>query len=259
MNKQKSQLGSAHVVITIILVIALLSTLGFIYWQNFIQEKTVINKTTNTPTTNSTNSSSSTEMLSIGKNLNEQFVLSYPKTWTVKNNNPDSTTSFGDSTIENIRIYSPSKNVYVEYISQFDGSSGYACTNDVENQNYASFTPTRLVDYPELSYYEATINYRDHGYFYTAYLSEDSALTQAPNANFCDLYVWNITKRKSIPNDGDQLPKVAWRAKIGSTVYMNGSDETKSYAPNISELNSFLDSDDFKAAKAILLSAEKTE
>lgn len=35
----KKQSGSAHLVITIILAVALIGTLGFVYWQNFMQPK----------------------------------------------------------------------------------------------------------------------------------------------------------------------------------------------------------------------------
>ena len=40
MNKNKSQLGSVHLVVVIVLVIALISALGYIFWQNFMQPKT---------------------------------------------------------------------------------------------------------------------------------------------------------------------------------------------------------------------------
>jgi len=40
-NKALSQKGSAHVVIIVILVVALLGTLGFVFWQNFIDKKPV--------------------------------------------------------------------------------------------------------------------------------------------------------------------------------------------------------------------------
>jgi len=39
-NKTLSQKGSTHIVIIVILVIALLGTLGFVFWQNFINKST---------------------------------------------------------------------------------------------------------------------------------------------------------------------------------------------------------------------------
>ena len=43
MNKKQS--GSAHLVIIVILSLALLGTLGFVYYQNFIQNKDTVSKT----------------------------------------------------------------------------------------------------------------------------------------------------------------------------------------------------------------------
>lgn len=42
-SKTSSQKGSAHIVIIVILVIALLGALGFVFWQNFIDKPTVKN------------------------------------------------------------------------------------------------------------------------------------------------------------------------------------------------------------------------
>lgn len=39
MKKIDSQAGSAHIVIIVVLVVALVATLGFVFWQNFIQKK----------------------------------------------------------------------------------------------------------------------------------------------------------------------------------------------------------------------------
>lgn len=50
----RSQSGSAHLVIIIILSLALLGTLGFVYYQNFIQNKDTVSKTDNNKITNKT-------------------------------------------------------------------------------------------------------------------------------------------------------------------------------------------------------------
>jgi len=40
MKNKNNQTGSAHLIIIITLVIALLGSLGFVFWQNFVQDKT---------------------------------------------------------------------------------------------------------------------------------------------------------------------------------------------------------------------------
>ena len=59
MNKHKNQSGSAHAIIIIILIAAIIGLLGFVFWQNFIQKKDTVapaksaatTTTTTTPTT----------------------------------------------------------------------------------------------------------------------------------------------------------------------------------------------------------------
>lgn len=41
MNKNQSQSGSVHLIITVVLVAALLGTVGFIFWQNFANKKNI--------------------------------------------------------------------------------------------------------------------------------------------------------------------------------------------------------------------------
>lgn len=48
-KKSQNQTGSAHVVIIVILVLAIMGLLGFVFWQNFIQKKATT--TTSTTTT----------------------------------------------------------------------------------------------------------------------------------------------------------------------------------------------------------------
>ncbi len=52
MNKKQSQKGSSHLILIIVLMVALLGALGYIFWQNFMQSKT------NTSVTTSNNTSS---------------------------------------------------------------------------------------------------------------------------------------------------------------------------------------------------------
>ncbi len=54
MKKINSQSGNAHIVIIVILVIALVSTLGFVFWQNFMQDKDDSAKTSKQTSQNAT-------------------------------------------------------------------------------------------------------------------------------------------------------------------------------------------------------------
>lgn len=54
MKTKRYQPGNAHLLIMIISVLALISALGFIVWQNFMQSKTAIKKNTNNSTQKTT-------------------------------------------------------------------------------------------------------------------------------------------------------------------------------------------------------------
>lgn len=69
--KQK-QSGSVHLIITIILVLALLGALGFIFWQNFINKK----DSTSTTATASSQAATNTAPASAATPTNDNLVVS---------------------------------------------------------------------------------------------------------------------------------------------------------------------------------------
>lgn len=80
MNKHKSQSGSSHLIIIIILVVALLGTLGFVFWQNYYQTKTTTQtKISNAKVVETNNSSSSSLPIDDGAAATfvKDFYISY--------------------------------------------------------------------------------------------------------------------------------------------------------------------------------------
>lgn len=86
MDKHKSQSGFAHLMIlVIILVLALIGALGFVYWQNFIQEK---DDSSITPTSSDTSNDTSngTEVAVEYKTYTtgiHNVSFQYPSNWTL--------------------------------------------------------------------------------------------------------------------------------------------------------------------------------
>jgi len=80
-NYSRKQSGSAHVIIIVILVLALLGTLGFIFWQNFVASKDVaVKQSTTTITPDATSEASTIQNVY----TNDTFSFSYPKSgWSV--------------------------------------------------------------------------------------------------------------------------------------------------------------------------------
>jgi hypothetical protein len=80
-----NQSGSAHVIIIVVLSVALVAALGFVFWQNFLQQK-------DTGDTSETQSSSMTksekkaeqEYKTFSSELLNNVSFQYPAEWTVK-------------------------------------------------------------------------------------------------------------------------------------------------------------------------------
>jgi hypothetical protein len=156
--RQKKQSGSAHLTIIIILVIALVGLLGFVYWQNFMQPKT-IEAENNTATNTSNLMADGTVLLS--KSITEtvtgaNLTLSYPNDWILtssKSLNPDQ-----ESLNERIYITSPDTNVKV---SLWSGISGVGGTCDPESAGtFSSVKTYPLPVYPGLTLYETMTSNR---------------------------------------------------------------------------------------------------
>lgn len=103
MNKRNNQLGSAHAVVIIILIVVILGLLSFVFWQNFIQKKdttptksvtttTQAKSVTTTPATTSTTTKSTVTSLPIGIYGVEVPYDSTSDTYTLA---PDTTGSTG--------------------------------------------------------------------------------------------------------------------------------------------------------------------
>ena len=73
--KKSYQLGSAHVVIIIALVVMLMGTLGWIFWQNFIQKKDGRVSTADTTKTDTKQAANKTKQEEVTKDSNEGYVV----------------------------------------------------------------------------------------------------------------------------------------------------------------------------------------
>jgi cytoskeletal protein RodZ len=80
-NKNHSQKGSAHVVIIVILVIALLGALGFVFWKNFIYKEVETDK--NSQQTTDNQSKDQYAGWKTFSSPNDLYSMKYPADWIV--------------------------------------------------------------------------------------------------------------------------------------------------------------------------------
>jgi len=87
-NKQKPQSGFAHLAAIVIIIVALLGTLGFVYWMNFIQPKVSEVKKNNSsviiPVTKKPVAVDPMADWKTYTNAQYGFSFKYPADWTVK-------------------------------------------------------------------------------------------------------------------------------------------------------------------------------
>ena len=146
-NKQKSQSGFAHLVLVIILIVALLGTLGFVYWQNYMQPK-VSDTSQKTPVVKKDNS----EVIPIAKtpavvdpmadwktytNAKYGFSFKYPADWTVQESPTANGNSFPSPVPNTLLVKSPSGDDMRIWVN-LEGGWGY----ELENFDTVNYTET---------------------------------------------------------------------------------------------------------------------
>jgi hypothetical protein len=90
-SKITSQKGSAHIIVTIILVVMLLGVLGFVFWQNFV------NKSTNTqpaPSTETEENISKEVTYKTYQTDTHPISFQYPEAWSIENEKSDDQSGF---------------------------------------------------------------------------------------------------------------------------------------------------------------------
>lgn len=81
-GKQKSQSGSAHLIIIIVLALALIGTLGFVVWQNFIN-KNEASQQKSEKSGGTTTTKDTSFLVSVTNNNSKTVSFSYPSDWNV--------------------------------------------------------------------------------------------------------------------------------------------------------------------------------
>lgn len=266
MNKHRYKVpyGDSHVLIVFIIIIFLVGVLGFEFWSIYTISKSTIVAYDKSSTGAIINSSETagTRSVSINPSLKQPITFTYPSDWIIKRTTDDNvydieTTEGGDY----IKIFSPSKQVYVE-VSYTITSSGYDSEcGEGKTQKYVSLTPTVLTGYSEKSFFEAIVNSDNKGYFFSSYigdaLSEGSKYT-VMSRGYCVSNAINLIKRLSSGSDNKDV-YVTWGARIVVDGYPPSYGYNMKLVEGVSEINEALVSDEYKTAKSVLLSAKIAE
>lgn len=238
MKKTKNQKGSAHLILTLFLGIALLGTIGYIFWQNLSKSDT----------SEKDSDKVSMKTLSFNPSAKSPITFSYPETWTVERVTTDGiddiqTTNGSD----NIKIYSPSKNTYVELNNSVTNKAfGYECGPFMS----LSLESEQLPNYSGFSFYNKIDNEND-SVRYESYLHKtlsEEEFEQSKSTGFCTAYSDNVIERVAAEGDANAIHSV-WTARIKT------SEDRSNLYSDLTEIDSIFESEEYKTAKAILLSA----
>lgn len=237
--------GSASIIIIAILFLALMATLGVVFYQNFIQ-KSQPTKTSNTTTTTNNDQSLKTARFAFNNGI---YAIDYPATgWKVatQSANADSYAMLlsGDETVK----------VTLQTASF---QSKTACdTNDglqIDNYNVSSSpVVTKLASNP-LYLVEAITDAPGGGYQYSIGLMPDGGETHASvGASHCT--VANVGMTDLLVMNGSTITKPAITTSI---TFPKLPSAPHAAAPDMDTLKTLMKSDTYKAAVKILESARK--
>ena len=239
MNKHKQrQLGFAHLVIIIILAVALLGTLGFVFWQNFMQPKSNVSnsKSDDSRTKTDTNSVISSEVvlteITSDQTNNSGLSIKYPKNWVVEHK--------VDSDIDTNKVSSPDGSVSVQLTVYGHGGFGGWC--EPSDFELVKIENKLLSNYAGYSLFLYVSNYKvDDTYAYNISVQKDTAENKAAKIGDSSCIIGGM------PFSINEKDQYATLKIILNNVTVSDSSLTGSF-------NQAIATDDYKTAEKIALS-----
>lgn|GEM_PF-1148188 len=125
-NKQKNQQGSAHVIVIAILVLALLGTLGFIFWQNFMKPSSDLKIEDINNSSEIVDESNELTQIAEDQTFGTNLAIKYPRDWIVTH---ASSTKNGMG-LDNSILTSSDGGVKINFSVGVGGVGGFCAPNE---------------------------------------------------------------------------------------------------------------------------------
>lgn len=251
MQNNHSQSGSAHVIVIILLILALLGALGFVFYQNFI-----VKQASDTQTTNDQSSEDKPEIVTSRLAFNNDiYALDHPKNWAVNIKKPTSAEDL--DTTRTLTIAGPEKTVEVKVVIAEGGLGGACDTNDglkLRYYNVRQKAVTKLTKEP-LYLVEAMTDYLGGGYKYIIGLSPEGGETHASlGDSHCTVQYVGVASKVII----DPVTDTITQPTIIATIHFPKLPEaTQQKVKSIDEITAIFATDEYQTAVTILESARK--
>jgi hypothetical protein len=242
--KRNNETGSLHAVIIAVLFVALMATLGVVFYQNFVAKKAdVTPKETKTTVKTSTDE---TARVAFNSNI---YALDHPSNWKATQTSQNGST---------LLVENPQKTVRVKFVVS-EGGIGGTCdqnaTAKITSYTIKNNVNTRLTG-ESLSLVEALYDHDVGGYDYHIGLTEDGGATHASVGEaFCNVAFVGVASTPKFAEDGKTLQRPLIVAEVSFPKL--GTMKEKPAAKDMQTIKDLMATSDYKAAVKILESARK--
>lgn len=248
MKKINKQLGSAHIIIIVLLVVALSAALGVVFYQNFIAKQPVSDQPKQVVIETPTNFIARVAFNST------IYDFDYPKEWKMTSKQAGSTQVNGSTTY----IQNTAGTIRTEFTIS-DESVADAC-DQTSTLKISSYTITNAVNTKltgqSLSLVEALFDHTSGGYDYSIGLTQDGGATHAAVGDaFCNVADVGTASSVRYAANGTILMQPFIIAKI-EFPKLPGSAKTPA-STDMQTIKSLMNTSDYRSAVAILESARK--
>lgn len=243
--KKNNQTGSAHVVIIVLLVVALLGALGFVFYQNFIAKPAQVTIETPKPVTDE--DPLVTTQLAFNSDI---YEIDHPKSWNVVIDKQEGALN-NKATITN-----PGEDMKVTF-SVSEGGVGGACDqSDPRKVRYYNVhkDPVTKLGKTQAFVVEAMTDAKGGGYNYAVGLTEDGGDTHAAVGDiYCTVAYVGLASRIIVDSHANKIVQPTVFAKVTFPKITDKDDKLKEMQP----LKDALQTDDYMKVVKILESARK--
>lgn len=244
MNKKQSQSGSAHLIVILVLVLALIGALGFVFYQNFISKTDQSKDQESSKTTNGGEIKDVTKY----KTFNDEtygISFQYPETWTLGAVKiPEAETPYYNRSMSVMNENGETMATLVIGVSGLGGACSGA-ESDLPSYTVLDSEPSPIKAKNEVAMH-FTVHHDENTGKYSAYYGlSDTYTSKGDYAHVCLFYNLFTSGKSYGEKNFDSLVSFG----NGVTTYNNG----KEFA-SLEDVNKYLSSDEYTEIKKMLLS-----
>jgi hypothetical protein len=245
MKRASNQRGDAHVVIMIVLIVALIGALGFVFYQNFIMKKPMTDSTTQTDS--APVETSETARFAFNDSI---YAVDYPKDWSKEE-------LATPSEQKGYTLVSPDKSIKLHFEVSSGGVGGACDPNSPLRLRFYNVSTHAVTKLGKTSAYivEAMTDAEGGGYNYKVGLTEEGGETHATiGDSHCTVAYVGLASRMITNNQTGAIeqPTVFARAEFPKLV-----DSKTGKLKEMQPLKDKLAGEEYKTAAKILESVRK--